>query len=132
MMFWDELPLPHKLALAAVVLLIAAAAVSGWVSSLSAWAEVRRYERQAAHQKAAADEALKRAAVVANEIRRKEVDLKKLENEADEKMHDLRNARRDSDDARAEYDRIRRERRETVPSTDELCRELAELGYACR
>lgn len=129
--FWGELRLGQKAVLVFAGLLIASVLISGWISSVQSWSEIRRLENEAAEAKAEADAAVKAAIAIGEEKKKLEVKISSLEEQRNAKQPALDNAMRDADAAAADWERARREQRKDNPSTDELCAELAELGYPC-
>jgi hypothetical protein len=114
------------------VIVIAGLTVSGWIDSAVSWSKVRRAESRAETAERDRDEALRNAARIAADIRAREEALKQVEAKRDEKQIEADKAHRNTLDARAEYDRAVREQRPDTPGTDELCAELAALGYPCK
>jgi len=129
--FWQELRAGQKVLIAAAAAALFIAGISGWASSMSAWAETRRAERDAAHANAAAAEKLKKAAAIAAKVKQREDALAVEEERLNEKYKELSNARRVSGDAQRDYDRTRQQPRTDGPTGESVCAELAALGYSC-
>lgn len=130
--FWRELTGGQKLLLILAGLLIAITLASGWIGWVRTSFEVRRHERDATVAKREAEDALKLAAKIAKDKLELERTLTQIEAKRDEKNKQLNQAHLETLDARSDYERALREQRGDDPSTDELCAELAALGYACR
>lgn len=131
-MNWILLDGKQKLIVGVVLGLILIFAVSGWVGSVKTYFEVRALEKQVKQSKAEADAALKRAAEIAGEIKKREAEIKVLEEKRDVKKTELGQAEKQSSDSLDAVDRARREPRADDVSAEQLCTELAELGYPCR
>lgn len=130
--FWNELAGGQKFLLIAAAAVVSLVLISGWATSFSTWNETRKLEREANHAKADAKDALEKAAKIAREKIAAERKLAELEAMIDGKETEAEKAHLDALDARAEYERSLRERRGDDPSTEQLCAELAALGYACQ
>lgn len=128
---WADMSAAQKFVGIALALLVAAVIVGSWWNTFQAWSEIRVYERQAAKANQEKAAALELAAKVANTIRIREEELKKIEVKRNEKLGEVKDLADDAARDRAEYERAVRERLREVPSTDELCRQLAALGYGC-
>lgn len=118
--------------LLAVVFIALLLLMSGWLNGLRIGRELKAYERQAADAKTDAKAALDKATQIAREKLAAERQLAELEAERDGKQTEEETARIAALDARADYDRAVREQRTDDPSAEQLCAELAALGYACR
>jgi hypothetical protein len=129
--FWNQLTGMQQVKLVAPVVIILGLLVCASLSSLSAWAEVRRYEREAARAKQEAKEHLDRAAKIALEKLEVEKTLAELEAKRDGKQTEAERVHIEVINARAEYVRAVRERRGDDPSSEQLCTELRALGYPC-
>lgn len=129
---WADLSGAQKFVTVALVALIAIALIGSWVNTFQTWSEIRVYEKAAIEAQRDKAAALERAAKIASDIKIREEALKKVEEKRDVKKTEVKNAADVVSRDRAEYDRAVRERRADVPSTDQLCRELAALGYACQ
>lgn len=129
---WFSLTPGRRWVVVAIVALLAGLMVSGWVDSLRAWQQIRVFEREAAAAKRTAAEKIEAAAKIATEIRKREAELDKLEVKRNEKQKELDKAAGNVSRDRAEYDRAVRESRPDAPSTEQLCDELAALGYPCQ
>jgi predicted Holliday junction resolvase-like endonuclease len=128
---WENLTIKQKLIVVFLGLLLVSFILTSWINTFGAWREVREFKRQAEIAREESAEALARAAELARDIQRREKELVKLEvkkNRVEKKISVKRN---ETDRARANYNRARTTPRPSVPSTAELCRELAELGYPC-
>ncbi len=129
---WADLTAKQKAVVAGTIALVLVLMFSGWFDSLWSSAKVRQAEREAAQAKRDATAALERAANIANEIKRREEALSKVENNRDAKQLEVNSATEATNSARADYERAVRESRPDAPSTDQLCAELAALGYPCQ
>lgn len=121
---WFDLTNGQRICVMVVSLVLIIVLLSGWISSIKSEIAVRRAE-------ATANRALKKAADIAAEILKREKELAKTEAKRDEKQKELDAAAGNVDRDRAEYDRAVNEPRTDNPSAEQLCRELAELGYPC-
>ncbi len=128
---WYTLSPGRRVVVVAIVALLAGLMVSGWVDSFRSWQQIRVFERQAIAGKRDAADALARAAKIAREKLALEQQLAKLEIIRDEKQKQANDAHIKTLDARADYDRALREQRGDNPSPEQLCAELAALGYPC-
>ena len=130
--FWTDLSLGHKLLVILTGLLIAAAIVVAGYGWVQAKLEVRKFEKEAAAAKQDAVVALEAAKKIAQEKLEVERKLAETEAKRDAKVTQLEQARIDTLDARRDYERDLREQRGDNPSPEQLCLELAALGYPCR
>lgn len=121
---WYDLSVAQRVVVTVLVLALGGVMLSGWISSVSSYIEVRRAEKKA-------DAALKKAADIAGAVLKKEKELAKTEEKIYEKQKELDAAATHTARARAEYDRVRVSPRTDEPSPEQLCAELAELGYPC-
>lgn len=121
---WYDLTAGQRVVAVVLAGVLGMVIASGWLSSATAWIETRRAERKA-------DEALKKAAQVAAAVIKKEKEIAEVEKKRDEKQKDAEAAAANTDRDRAEHDRAVSEPRTDNPSAEQLCRELADLGYAC-
>lgn len=121
---WYGMTPRQKAAIIGVVLIVAAAFIFVTV-------EVRRLERDANHAKEEAKEHLAQAAKIAREKLELERKLAEIEAKRDAKVTETEKAHIDTLDALADYDRALRNGRSDNPSTEQLCGELAALGYPC-
>jgi hypothetical protein len=129
---WADLSASQKfIAIALVVLMIGALAAS-WLNTFQTWNTVRQYENQAIKADREKVEALEKVAKIAGELKKREEDVAKDEAKRDEQKVEVKKGAVVIDRDRAEYERAVRERRTDSPSTDQLCRELAALGYPCQ
>jgi S-adenosylhomocysteine hydrolase len=128
---WYDLTTGRRLILIAAGAVIAIVLAAGWISEIATSIELRKYERQAAAAKRESEDALKKAAAIAREKLTIEKRVAELEVQIDGRTKEANDARIKTLDARADYDRTLREQRGDNPGTDELCRELAALGYPC-
>lgn len=128
---WYDLSTGQKFVSFALVALVAVALAASWLNTFRTWGEVRVYEREATKARQQRDDALEKAAKIANVIKIREEELAKVEVKRDAKSEEVKRAAEDVKRDRAEYERAVRERRPDAPSTDELCRELGALGYPC-
>jgi hypothetical protein len=128
---WEKLSIRQKIIIIFLGFLLISFILTSWINTFGAWREVREFKRQAEVAREESSEALARAAELARDIQRREKELVKLEGKKDHEERKKSIKRNDADRARADYNRARNTARPTVPSTAELCRELAELGYPC-
>jgi HAMP domain-containing protein len=128
---WVELTGTQKLIAAGLALVLAFAAISGWVDSAWSYAKVRKLENQAEKDKRDAAEKLAAAAKIAADIKVRELALEKIEAKRNEKQTEVGRAAENTNSDRGAYERAVRDARPDTPSADELCRELAGLGYPC-
>lgn len=129
---WEGMTGLQKAVVVGVPLIVIALLLAGWIQSGISYFEVRKFERQAAHAEADKTEALKQAAAVASEIRRKEEALDQWRKTLDEEYKNLAIASRNRIDAERELERVRAEPRADAPTADELCNVLARAGHPCR
>lgn len=129
--FWDQLTGGQKAVIVGVILIAVAAFIYSTASSISTSVEIRKYEREANTAKRDAEDALKIAKKIATEKLEIEKKLAELEAKRDGKQTELEKAKIETLDARADYERALRERRGDNPSSEQLCAELAALGYPC-
>lgn len=131
LIFWGELRGGQKMLIAAAAGVIAVALIGGWATSFRAWRETRSLETEANHAKEDAKAALEKAANIAQEKLEAERKLAELEAKIDGRETELEKEHLESLDARGEYERTLRNRRGDNPSAEQLCAELAALGYPC-
>ena len=128
---WEGMTPLQKAAVAGIPLVLALILAAGWIRSASLYFEVRRYEREANAAKRDAKKYLEQAAAIGREKLEAERRLAELEAKRDAKITEAEAANLKTLDARAEHERAVRERRTDDPSTEQLCNELAALGYHC-
>lgn len=121
---WFDLTGGQRVVVTVITLVLAIVMLSGWISSLRAEYRVRQAE-------STANRALKKAADIAAEILKREKALAKIEEKRDEKQKELDAVAANTNSDRAEYDRAVREPRTDNVSAEQLCAELADLGYPC-
>lgn len=131
-LFWEQQTGKQKLVVIGIGTIILALIFSGWIDSAYSLYQVRKAERAADNARFESNQALEKASKIAAEIRQKEFELKELEKKRDVEKSKLDKVHRETADARDDYDRAVREPIGTTPSTDELCADLAKLGYPCR
>lgn len=129
---WEQTTTKQKWIVGGIATLILLLMFSGWIDSAVSFYRVRKAERAAEKARFESKQALEKASKIAAEIRQKEFELKELEKKRDVEKKKLDTAKRETADARADYDRAVREPVATTPSADELCADLAKLGYPCR
>lgn len=130
--FWATLTGGHKIAIVLILLILIAAAGFLAVNNTRQYFANRALESKASRAEAVKDEALKQAAAVASEIRRREDELNKKEIIVNEKYKQLDIATRSRVDAELELERVRAEPRTDAVTAESLCVELATLGYPCK
>lgn len=130
-LLWEQQSRKQKWLLGIIGTVILFLMVIGWIDSAYSNYQVRKAEREATKAKFEANEALLKAAKIATEIAKKEFELNELEKKRNEKRTELEKAKRETADAAADYDRAVREPLSETPSADELCADLAKLGYPC-
>jgi hypothetical protein len=130
--FWTQLGGFQKLVVVFITVFLVV--LLGWlaIQNAAAWNETRKLEREAKIAKDEAKKHLEIAAKIAREKVELEKKLSELEATIDVKNKEAHQATANTADARLEYERTLRERRTDDPGADELCLELAALGYACR
>ena len=129
--FWGELSGGQKMLIAAIEGIIALTLIGGWATTFRVWRETQALETEANHAKQDAKAALEKAAKIAREKLEAERKLAELEAKIDGKETELEKAHIETLDARSEYDRALRNKRGDDPSPEQLCAELAALGYPC-
>lgn len=129
---WNSLTLTKRLAIIGLFVAVILIAAGGWLDSLRSYNRVRQLEREAARAEREAKAALEQAAKIAREKIEVEKKLTELEVKRDAKSREAAEAHKQTLDARLDYERALRNSRGDSPSTDELCRELAALGYPCQ
>jgi hypothetical protein len=129
---WADLSGAQKFVLVALVALIAIALIGSWVNTFQTWSEIRVYEKAAIEAQRDKAAALEHAAKIASDIKIREEALAKVEEKRNEKELEVKRGAVVVGRDRAEYERAVRERRQDVPSTKQLCDELAALGYPCQ
>lgn len=124
------------IALVLVSIIIGGGALA--VGNLIGWGRVAiaEWKASAAEARAAAAEqrmndSIAKAAEIASKLREMEKDLARKEGQRDEKQTEVDAANKRVSDDRANYNRAVSEPRTDNPSTDQLCVELAALGYPC-
>lgn len=128
---WYGMTPRQKAAIIGAVLITAAAFIFVTVKWVGTTIEVRRLERDANHAKQEAKEHLEQAAKIAREKLELERKLAEIEAKRDAKVTESEQAHINTLDALADYDRALRNGRSDNPSTEQLCGELAALGYPC-
>jgi hypothetical protein len=129
---WEQLARRQKLYVAAAGVVLLGFVIWVVADKYRSWAELREFENAAAEAKREKEAALEQAADVASQVQVREEELGKIEVKRDAKKGEIKNAVDRVARDRAEYDRAVRERRKDIPSTKQLCDELAALGHPCR
>ncbi len=101
------------------------------VDSYRSRQEIKVFENQAIEAKRDAQAALESAAKIAKEKVEQEKRLAETEAKRDGKVREVEAAAIAAVNDRLELERVRRERRGDNPSPEQLCAELAALGYPC-
>lgn len=130
--FWFGLTLSSRVLIAASLMAFSVGLVAAVYKAVTVSIEVRKYEREANNAKRDAEAAVAAAVKIAEEKKKLEIKISALEERRNEKQLKVDQAMRDADDAVADWERTRRLERTDDPGTDQLCTELAELGYPCR
>ncbi|MGE0367203.1 MAG: hypothetical protein AB7Q00_15865 [Phycisphaerales bacterium] len=130
--FWFGLTLSSRVLIAASLMAFSVGLVAAVYKAVTVSFEVRKYEREANNAKRDAEAAVAAAVKIAEEKKKLEIKISALEERRNEKQLKVDQAMRDADDAVADWERTRRLERTDDPGTDQLCTELAELGYPCR
>lgn len=130
-LFLKELTGRQKAVVVGVIALVLILMVAAFVDSAMSLSKARQFEREAEKAHRDAGQALERASKIAAEIKVREKALDQVKEKRDAKQMELDKAAKDTFDARADYDRAVREQRPGTPSTEQLCGELAQLGYPC-
>lgn len=128
---WEGMTAWQKAAVIGVVLAVLSLGIFLTVKWITVSVQVRRYEREANSAKREAENALKIAADIAKEKLEFELKLAAVEEKRNAKEQQAHEANIKTLDARDDYVRALRERRTDSPGTDQLCLELAALGYPC-
>lgn len=131
-LLWEQQSAKQKWLIGVVCSAVLLLMVSGWADSAYSNFKVRRAERAAEKAKWEANGAIEKASKIASEIREREVEVRELEAKRDVKKTELDKSKQATNNAQSDYDRAVREPISETPSTDELCSELAKLGYPCR
>lgn len=129
---WKQLAGRQKALLIGVAAVIALLLFGSLGTAISTWYETRRLEREITIAKASAAEHLKKAADLALKAKEQELKIAELEKTRDAKEKEANEATKTTLNAQLDYNRALREQRGDNPSTDQLCAELAALGYACQ
>jgi flagellar biosynthesis/type III secretory pathway M-ring protein FliF/YscJ len=129
---WSASTTKERYAIVAGIALVVVLIVSGWVDSIISNYKVRKAESAAAVAKVQASESLRKASVIAENLAKKESELKDLEAKINVRKKELDNAHQQTSDAQRDYDRAVREPVGNAPSSEQLCAELAAIGYPCR
>lgn len=135
---WSALAKQTKVyIIAAAVLLVIIIGSLIWDDVRVSW-QVRTAEKAADVAEAKANQAerdknaaLDLAAKTASKIQIAEEQLSKTEGQRDVQKNDIQRGNQKLSTSRAEYDRAVHERLPTVPSTDALCKQLANAGHPC-
>lgn len=128
---WDRLSNNQRRVMIAAAFAVLVIMISGWLSSMAVTRELKQAERDAKVAAAEKQDAIDAAAAIAKKVEAAETEIKRLEEQRNEATERLEAAGRDADAARAGYDDAIRSVRGTI-TREQLCAELAELGYACR
>lgn len=128
---WRQLARRQKIYIVAagVVLVLIIAALG--VDKLMRWNEIHKYEAAAAEADRQKEAALKLAADTAAKIKIAEEQLDKKEVQKDVAKDEIKKGDEQLSRSRADYERAVHERLPNVPSTDDLCRQLAAAGHPC-
>lgn len=129
---WNLMSPRQRVAIVVVPGIIVLVLLIGWIRSASLYFEVRKYESQASRAEAEKNEALKQAAAVASEIRRKEAELEQWRKSLDEEYQKLSHVRGNRIAAERELEFIQSNPRTDVPTPDELCEIVARAGHPCQ
>jgi Flp pilus assembly protein TadB len=118
---------------AGLALFMLAIAITGWIDAFRARQSANQYLREADQARREAKTALKAAAEIATKIKAAEKQLVELEEKRNEEFQKYDRGAGNVRDLRDRYDAARRERvGPDAANADELCGELAGLGYPCR
>jgi hypothetical protein len=129
---WKQFSGKQKITIAAVSLVLMISLFFAAINSFRAWSEYSALEADAKKSKKEADEALLKAAQIAQMILEREIELQKTEEKRDEKQLEVNAANEETLNALDNVNRARSQPRTDKPSARKLCAELAELGYPCR
>lgn len=128
---WQQLARRQKIYMIAAAVLVVLVIGGFVIDDLRASLELRAAKKETLEAKRDKDEALAQAAKIVSTIKIREEELAKVEAKKDAKKQEVDQAKRDVDRARAEYDRAVVARDPIIPSTDDLCRRLADAGHPC-
>ena len=128
---WADLSAAQKFVMVALIVMALGAIAMSWWNTFQTWGELRVFESQKIEAQREAKAALEVAAKIAREKVEAEKKIVQLEVKRDEKITEVEAARVRVIDDRLELNRVRRERRGDNPTPQQLCAELAELGYPC-
>ncbi len=129
---WIDLSSAQKFIMCVAVLAVFGIVSGSLLDSFRSRQETKVYEAQAAEAERTKNEALTKAADIAQTVKVREEELAKLVEKRDVKNGEVKQSRDAVSAARADYERAVRARRPDAPSSDELCRELAAAGHACQ
>lgn len=129
---WSTLSLGKRAWLAAVVTCVFAMCVVSAIGNLRAWGQIRALEKDAKLNKQIAKTALDRASQLELEKIQVQKQFAEMEAKTNAKSKEAADAELKTLNARDEYYRTLRESRTDDPSTEQLCSELAALGYPCQ
>lgn len=128
---WEQLARRQKIYIGCAAVLLVVITGYAIVERARMSAEVKKFERDAIIAKGEAQAALESAAKIAREKVEQEKQLAEVEAKRDGKINEVEAAKVRNASDRLELNRARRERRGDNPSPEQLCGELAALGYPC-
>lgn len=129
---WEQLARRQKIYIAAVVILLIAFIGYGLVDRFRLNSEIKVFEKERIEAGRQAQAALAQAEKIAREKTEVEKKLAEKESERDGKVTEVEAAKVQVINDRLELNRAQRERRGDNPSPEQLCSELAALGYPCQ
>lgn len=128
---WEQLARRQKIYIAAGAVLVAIVVGSLVWDDLKVKIENHELEKTAAQADRDKHEALDLAAKTASKIQIAEQQLSKVEDKKNVQKSEIDKGAGVISRDRAEYDRAVHDRLPNVPSTDALCKQLADAGHPC-
>lgn len=130
---WRDMSGAQKWVTVSMIALFVVVLVASWVNTIQTWSEIRGFEQQATKAEQEKDAALEQAAQIATQIKVREEELGKVEVKQDAKRDEVKAANDAVAHDRDEYERAVKHRTpsDQVPSTDQLCKQLAAAGHPC-
>ena len=129
--FWVRTSTLWRIVIIGTGLLITIGALSSFYGYVTTTLELRTARRARIHAEAEAKKYLEQATKIAREKVVLDKKIAELQAEIDIKRRTAHEASVQTNKARLEYDRVLRNARTDDPTLEQLCTELANLGYPC-
>ena len=129
---WEQMTSKQQWLIRALAIIVIVALLMFGFDSCYSNFKVGVAEREQGKFQREAQESLENANKLAKLLKQATDKLKILEEKQNETNTELGKRHQQTVDAQRDYDRVVRQPISKTPSTDELCRQLADLGYPCQ